>query len=253
MSRTGESQHQRVLVFGAVSAIAREACRRYAEQGCSLYLVARNPEHLGVLAQDLRVRGAPLVQTGVLDFNHFELHEPEVDKAFTVLGEVDIALVCHGSLPDQGACERDFRLALAEINSNGLSVISLLTLLAPRMARQQHGTIAVITSVAGDRGRQSNFVYGAAKALVSTYLQGLRGRLLASNVHVVDIRPGFVDSPMTAAFRKGLLWSSPARVADIMIRSIARRRHTVYAPFWWRYIMFVVRMVPEFIFKRLKF
>jgi short-subunit dehydrogenase len=120
------------------------------------------------------------------------------------------------------------------------------------MTRQGHGTIAVITSVAGDRGRQSNFVYGAAKAMVSTYLQGLRGRLLASGIHVVDIRPGFVDSPMTAAFKKGPLWSSPERVADIMVSAIRHKRHTVYAPHYWRIIMFAVRLLPEFLFKRIR-
>ena len=107
--------------------------------------------------------------------------------------------------------------------------------------------------MAGDRGRQPNFVYGAAKSLVSTYLQGLRGKLLAHNVHVVDIRPGLVDSPMTAQFPKGPLWASPEQVAQKIVKSIQRGSHTVYAPGYWRAIMFVVRIIPDFIFKRLKF
>ena len=105
--------------------------------------------------------------------------------------------------------EISFKQAQKEINTNGLSVISLLTELAPTFIEQHGGTLAVISSVAGDRGRQPNFVYGAAKSLVSTYLQGLRGKLLTHNVHVIDIRPGLVDSPMTAQFPKGPLWASP--------------------------------------------
>lgn len=243
----------KVLVIGATSAIAKATARIYAEQGCTLHLIARNEEQLNALASDLSVRGAAKVSQGVLDLNKFAEHEMLLNTAFAELGTVDIAIICHGSLPDQEKVEKNFRQALKELNTNGLSVISLLTDLAPRFVDQGAGTIAVITSVAGDRGRQPNFVYGAAKSLVSTYLQGLRGTLLAHNVHVVDIRPGLVDSPMTAQFSKGPLWSSPERVAQKIVKSIRRGSHTVYVPGYWRIIMFVVRAIPDFAFKRLKF
>ncbi|HBY00019.1 MAG TPA: short-chain dehydrogenase, partial [Gammaproteobacteria bacterium] len=109
------------------------------------------------------------------------------------------------------------------------------------------------TSVAGDRGRQPNFVYGAAKSMVSTYLQGLRGRLHPFNVHVVDIRPGLVDSPMTSHLEKGPLWASPELVAKKIVNGIDNKRHTIYTPGYWRIIMAAVRFIPEILFKRMNF
>lgn len=242
----------KVLIIGARSAIAKATARLYAEQGCALHLIVRNEEHIEALSSDLIVRGASSVSHSVLDLNKFLKHEQTVAAAFAALAGVDIALICHGSLPDQAQVAANFKQAQKEINTNGMSVISLLTALVPRFVEQGAGTIAVITSVAGDRGRQPNFVYGSAKALVSTYLQGLRGSLLEHNIHVVDIRPGLVDTPMTAEIPKGRLWSSPERVAEKIVKSIRRGAHTVYAPGYWRLIMFVVRAIPEFIFKRLK-
>lgn len=243
----------KVLIIGATSAIARATARIYAQQGCSLHLIARREDQLEAMSSDLLVRGASAVSNSLLDLNKFAQHEKTLAEAFSELGGVDIALICHGSLPDQEKIEKDFKQAQKEINTNGISVISLLTVLAQKFIEQQQGTIAVITSVAGDRGRQPNFVYGAAKSLVSTYLQGLRGKLLAHKVHIVDIKPGLVDSPMTAQFPKGPLWSSPERVAQKIVKSIRRGSHTVYAPGYWRVIMFVVSAIPEFVFKRLKF
>jgi short-subunit dehydrogenase len=242
-----------ILIIGATSAIARATARLYAARGDRLHLVARNAGALKAAVDDLRVRGASQVSYSQLDVNAFERHQEVLQEAIEALPQLDVALICHGSLPDQQASEKDFELARHEINTNGLSVISLLTVLSASFIEQRRGTIAVVTSVAGDRGRQSNFVYGSVKAMVSTYLQGLRGRLLPYHVHVVDIRPGLVDSPMTAHLEKGPLWSSPEKIGAIIVRSIERKRHTVYAPFYWRYIMLVVRSLPESIFKRLKF
>ena len=151
----------------------------------------------------------------MLDLLNHEEYETAINAATEFFGQddIDLVLICHGSLPDQEAAEQDFDLARREIDINGLSVISLLTRLTPYLKAQGRGMLAVVTSVAGDRGRQPNFVYGAAKALVSTYLQGLRGKLLPYGVDVLDIRPGLVDSPMTQQFDKGLLWSSPELVA----------------------------------------
>lgn len=242
-----------ILIIGAGSAIAVATARLYAEQHCRLYLTARNEEHLALQKEDLLLRGALEVDYALLDANSFDEHDAILERAAETLGSIDIALICHGSLPDQSKCEEDFQLALQEINTNAVSVISLVTRIANRLAAQRSGCIAVVTSVAGDRGRQSNYVYGGAKGMVSIFLQGLRGRLLRSNVQVVDIRPGFVDTPMTAAFAKGPLWSSPEQIAQSIVRGILHKRHTVYAPGYWRIIMFVVRSIPEVIFKRLKF
>ena len=129
----------------------------------------------------------------------------------------------------------------------------MLGILGERFIEQGKGTIAVVTSVAGDRGRQPNYVYGAAKAMVSTYLQGFRGRVFQHGVHVLDIKPGLVDSPMTAQFEKGALWSQPELVAKNVVAAVKYKRHTIYSPGYWRIIMLIVRSIPEIIFKRLKF
>ena len=205
------------------------------------------------MADDLVVRGASAVTTHCLDLLQHEKHAAALEAARSTLDNIDIALICHGTLPEQDEAAADFAAAKRAPDSNGLSVISLLTLLSTIMQEQGNGTLGVITSVAGDRGRQPNFVYGAAKAMVSTYLQGLRGKLLPFGIHVIDIKPGLVDSPMTAQFEKGALWSTPELVAKNIVKSIDKKRHTVYTPGYWRIIMALVQSVPEFIFKRLKF
>jgi len=207
---------------------------------------------LATLVKDLKIRGAAAVHYNQLDVNHFEAHEETVNVAFDVLGKVDVVLIAYGILPDQKACEQDCNMALAELNTNAISVMSLLTSIANKLEVQKSGTIAVITSVAGDRGRQSNYVYGASKRMVSTFLQGLRNRLYRSGVNVLDIKPGFVDTPMTKQFDKGVLWANPSDIAKGIVASIDKNKHTVYLPRFWRLIMIVIRIMPEVLFKRMK-
>ncbi|GAB5499782.1 MAG: SDR family oxidoreductase [Pseudohongiellaceae bacterium] len=242
-----------ILILGANSAIATATARRYAEQGHDFFLVARDAERLGKLATDLQVRGAGSVSYEVLDFLALDQHPEVMVKVTEKLAPIDLVLVCHGTLPDRDQSEENFEYAQQQITVNATSVISLVTCLLPVLKGQRRGVLAVVTSVAGDRGRQPNYLYGAAKSMVSTYLQGLRGRLLEYNVHVMDIRPGLVDSPMTAQFEKGPLWSTPELVADKIVTAVHKRRHTVYVPGYWRIIMAVVRSIPDFLFKRLKF
>lgn len=243
----------KILIIGANSAIATATARRYAERHCELFLIARDEERLSSLVDDLRVRGASKINFLVQDLDKVNSHSEVIESVFDEFEHIDVALICHGTLPDQEACEESYKQAQKAITTNGLSVLSLLTELSRQMKGQGSGTIAVITSVAGDRGRQPNFVYGSAKAMVSTYIQGMRGKLLEHNIHLVDVRPGLVDSPMTAHMEKGLLWSTPDVVAEKIVHSIDRRKHTVYAPGYWRLIMTVVKAFPEFLFKRLKF
>ncbi len=242
-----------ILIFGATSAIAQAVATRYAAAENRFYLIARNGEKLAALRKRLTDSGAGEVDTSQADLARLDVHPGLIEAAFANLKSVDLVLIAHGTLPDQARCEQDTNAALEALNVNGLSPISLLTELAPRMREQAHGTLAVITSVAGDRGRPSNYVYGSAKAMVSAYLQGLRGKLHGAGVHVIDIRPGFVDSPMTAHLEKSPLFASPEQVAAGIVRAISRKKHTVYVPGWWRIIMVIVRCLPETIFKRLKF
>jgi len=242
---------RKVLIVGATSAIVSATARHFAADGDRLFLVARNSERLAQVADDLRARGAADVHCHVMDANDFDAHPAMIDQAAEAMGGLDTVLIGHGTLSDQPACQQSVALTFQEFNTNCLSYLSLLTLLGNRFEQQGHGVIAVISSVAAMRGRQSNYVYGAAKAAVSTFVQGLRNRLAARGVAVVDIRPGFVDTPMTAAFDKGALWAKPAQVGARIHKAMVRGEDIVYVPFFWRWIMLVIRLIPEVVFKRL--
>ena len=243
---------KKILIIGATSAIAEATARLWAAQGHRLYLLGRNPERLNTIAADLKIRGAESAQYALLDVNDFAQHATALETAAAALGGMDVVLIAHGTLAEQKACEQDFNATLQELNTNAISVISLLTHLANRFEAQKHGAIAVISSVAGDRGRQSNYVYGTAKGAVTLFLQGLRNRLHKSGVHVLTVKPGFVDTPMTAEFKKGALWASPEAIAKSIHAGIEKRRDVIYAPWFWMGIMALIKLVPEGIFKKLK-
>ncbi|CAG9239175.1 oxidoreductase, short-chain dehydrogenase/reductase family [Burkholderia gladioli] len=240
-----------ILIVGATSAIATECARRWAGEGAALCLAGRRADRLGQIADDLRLRGAARVATLEFDANALDTHEAMLAAAERALGPIELALVAHGSLPEQAACERDAALAVREFSTNGLSTIALLTPLANRMAARGAGTIAVIASVAADRGRPSNYLYGAAKAAVVAFCEGLRARLAKSGVHVLVIKPGFVATPMTAHLQlPGPLVARPERVAADIVRAVARRRDAIYTPWFWAGVMCAIRWMPGFLFKR---
>lgn len=240
-----------VLVLGATSGIAQEVMRIYAAKGACLYLVARSPEKLSATAADARVRGAAEVHTQVLDLDDTNAHARLLAEVARALPNLDIVLIAHGVLGDQAEGEREFAAAEAVFHTNALSVISLLTGLASDFERRNRGTIAVISSVAGDRGRKSNYIYGTSKAAVSVFLDGLRARLNSQGVQVLTIKPGFVATSMTAHLKRGLLFASPEKIARGIVAAIGRKKDVVYLPWFWRPIMFIVRSIPERIFKRL--
>ena len=242
---------QKILIIGATSAIAEATARRWAARGAALFLVGRKAERLELIAADLRVRGAASVACQAQDACARDAHEAMLCAAEQAMGGLDVALIAHGSLPDQKACEASVELTLQEIDTNALSVIALLTRLATRFEAQGHGSLAVISSVAGDRGRQSNYVYGAAKGMLTLFLQGLRNRLAKKGVHVLTVKPGFVDTPMTASFKKGALWASPDAIAQGIVSAIDKKRDVVYLPGFWWLIMTLIRHIPERIFKKL--
>ena len=244
---------KKILIIGATSAIAEATARLWAAQGHRLYLLGRNTERLTVIAADLKIRGAESAHYAQLDVNEFALHAAVLDAAALALSGIDIVLIAHGTLGDQKACKQDFAATLQELNTNAISVISLLTHLAKRFEAQQHGSIVVISSVAGDRGRHSNYVYGAAKGAVTIFLQGLRQRLHKSGVQVLTVKPGFVDTPMTAKFKKSIIWAKPEMLARSIYVGVEKRRDVVYAPWFWFGVMAVIRSVPESLFKKLNF
>ncbi|MDR1064364.1 MAG: SDR family oxidoreductase [Azoarcus sp.] len=243
---------KRILIVGATSAIAMACARLWAAEGARFFLAARDAEKLAALAGDLRVRGAD-VASFQMDVNDVAAHAGLIEQAFQAWQGLDIALIAHGTLPDQSACERDAALTLREFSTNGLSVIALLTGLANRFERQQGGALAVITSVAGDRGRPSNYVYGSAKAAVSVFCEGLRARLSRAGVALTDIRPGFVATPMTQGRPlPKRLTATPEAVAKRIVAGIARKADVLYAPFFWFPIMLAIRCIPGALFKRMK-
>lgn len=242
----------KILIIGATSAIAEATARVYAARGAAFYLIARNAERAQTIADDLLVRGAKTAQAGSLDATEFSAHAGAIEHAWNVLGGVDVALIAHGTLPNQERCESDADYALREFAVNGTSTIALATRIAQKLQAQGGGTLAVISSVAGDRGRASNYLYGSAKAAVSAFTSGLRQRLNGRGVNVLTIRPGFVDTPMTAASKKGALWAKPEQVAHGIVHAIDKKRAIVYLPWFWWGIMAAIRAIPEFVFRRIR-
>lgn len=242
---------RKILIVGATSAIAEAVAREFARRGDVLFLVGRREDALNAIADDLKLRGALNAHVRVQDANDLSAQAPLLEAAHVAMGGLDTALIAHGTLSDQAACEASVETLLAEFHTNALSQMALCTHLANRFEAQGYGTLAVISSVAGDRGRQSNYAYGSAKAAVSTFTSGLRQRLHKKGIAVVTIKPGFVDTPMTASFRKGPLWASPATVAKTIVRGIARGAPVIYAPWFWWGIMQIIKNIPERIFRRL--
>jgi len=241
---------KRILIIGATSAIAEHCARIWAAEGDALHLVARNEQHVQVIASDLKVRGASEVTTYVTDLNNMDKHEELLDVADAALGGVDIVLIAHGTLSNQKSCELSVKETLAEIQTNALSTISLLTLIANKFEAKRSGTICVISSVAGDRGRASNYVYGTAKAMLTTFTSGLRQRLHKFNVSVVTIKPGFVDTPMTSELKKGFLWAKPSVIAAKIVDAIEKKNTEIYMPSFWWLIMFIIKSMPDKLFRR---
>lgn len=236
-----------IVIFGATSRIAYETARLLVAPSTHFILFARNKENLESVGKDLTARGAEKVDLHVADLANKEEHATLLEK----IDSMDLVLIAHAILGNQKESERDFSAAEKVLETNFVTTVSLLTLLSNRMIEQGRGTIAVISSVAADRGRRSNYVYGSSKAGLSSFLQGLRSRLMPHGVHVLTIHPGPVDTPMTAHVKKGLLMASAPGVAHGIVKAIRRKRNIVYLPFYWRWIMGIIRAIPEFLFKRL--
>jgi len=244
---------QNILIIGATSAIAEATARLYAATGANLYLLARNEDRLKTIAADLKIRGATSVKTECFEANDLASHQALLDRAYQTLGRFDIVLIAHGTLGNQTASEASTDVVMQELQTNALSTIALLTKLANMMEKQRHGTLAVISSVAGDRGRPSNYVYGTAKAAVTTFCEGLRARLFKSGVHVLVIKPGMVDTPMTAEMAMpAILVAKPEQIAIDIVKGIESRKDVLYTPWFWKYVMMGIIHLPILIYKKIK-
>jgi decaprenylphospho-beta-D-erythro-pentofuranosid-2-ulose 2-reductase len=242
---------KRILIFGATSAICTEIAKCYAHDGANFFLVARDQQKLDSSTSSITAAGGDVLGQYCYNFNDQQQHDDVLNQAKTRLGEFDLVMIGHGSLPNQKACESiQDSLSLA-IEDNLSSVLLIATAVASLLEQQGHGTLAVISSVAGDRGRKSNYHYGACKSAVNTLMEGLHGRFLGSAVTVVNIKPGMIDTPMTHDMKKGILWATPEAIAPVIVRGISRGKAVIYAPAYWRYIMWIIKAMPRGILGRL--
>jgi short-subunit dehydrogenase len=245
---------QNTIVFGACSAIASAWIELRAAQGDSFFLIDQDSQRLELLAGHIRTKFNCDVQFEATDLTAASALPTVINNAFHKLNnKIGRVLLAHGYLGDQTLAQTDFNLASKIIDVNFTSCMHILSLIAPRLSAQGYGTIIGISSVAGDRGRSSNYVYGSAKAAFTTYLSGLRASLHKTGVRVITIKPGMVDTPMTADMKKGLLFSQPEQIARSILKAEQRSCDVVYAPRWWRFVMLPIIHIPEFFFMRLKF
>jgi len=232
---------QTVLILGATSSIARAVAGEFASHGYDLILAGRDCEEMQTQAADLEIRYG--VKARVYPFDALDLESHE---------RLAGAVLCVGYLGDQNAAQTDFREARRILDTNFTGCVSALNVISNHFEKQGSGFICALSSVAGDRGRQSNYFYGAAKAALSAYLQGLRNRLHRAGVRVVTVKPGFVDTRMTFGRPNLFLVASPQSVARGVYKAATDGKGVVYLPWYWRWIMLVVRLIPEGLFKRMR-
>lgn len=241
---------KKILIFGATSAIASETARLFAKDGASFFLCARDNNELKRLSDDLVVRGAKEVAYSTFDALDDNSIVNAINNCLIKFPDLDGLLIAHGMLPDQKFCEKDINEMKKVIDINFTSAAVILTHIAAHFEKQGYGVIAAISSPAGDRGRQSNYVYGSAKGALTVFLAGLRHRLSRSGVHVLTIKPGFVDTPMTAHYKKGILFAGPELVARGIYKAIDKRKQEVYLPWFWWIIMTIIKNLPWKIYNK---
>ncbi|MBI4305351.1 MAG: SDR family oxidoreductase [Chloroflexi bacterium] len=241
-----------VLVLGATSPIARAIAREYAGRNQAIVLAARDAGEAESIALDLRIRYRVSAHGMRFDAREFAGHERFIQDVADVAGDIDTAIVAFGDLGNQAHSETDFEAARAVLEVNYVGAVSICEALAGRMTSRGRGTIIGISSVSGDRGRRSNYFYGSAKGGFTVYLQGLRARLHGNGVHVITVKPGFIDTPMTWGLRTRIPIASPESLAKAVVLAGERRTDVLYYPWFWRWIMLAVRSIPESRFKRLR-
>ncbi len=243
----GRVSGERIAIFGATSAIAQGTALLLTQRGCDLVLVGRNAARLEAVGADLRIRGKRPVRCVVADLADVGRH-PEL---LAGVGDIDGALVAHGVLGDQERAERDFDHARQILDVNFTSAASLVTHLANQLEKRGRGRLVVIGSVAGDRGRKANYVYGASKAALDVLMQGVRHRLAGTGIQVLTVKPGIIDTPMTAHLPKTSMFASSSEAARGILAAMDRGAGVAYVPGRWRWIMMVIRNIPERVFHRM--
>lgn len=239
-----------ILILGATSAIARAVAAQFAARGDTLYLASRDTEELARIATHLTIRYNVPVYYDFFDAEALSCQATFWQSVLAQMGQVDGIFLAFGYMPDNQVA-RNMPVLEKTILNNFTAAAAFLSYCADYFEQQKSGFIIGLTSVAGDRGRQSNYIYGAAKAAFTVYLQGLRNRLSMYQVKVLTIKLGFVDTAMTFGLPKLFLVAKPEIIANQIIRALAQNREVAYLPWFWRYIMLIIRLVPEKIFKKL--
>lgn len=239
-----------ILLLGATSSLARELSFRFAENGATLHLVARNADRLNRLAQDISVRYSVPVSWSTFDAEKDDAADV-FSEASRWLGSCNGVVACQGSMPEAGPKKQENSELERLLRVNFSSIAIVLLDAARAFELSGKGFIGVVSSVAGDRGRRNNYGYGSAKAGLNAYLEGLRSRLTPPGIQVLTIKAGFMDTHMTYGKSGIFLAANPAAVASKIIRAIEKNKSVIYVPWFWRWIMLVIRLIPEFVFKRL--
>ena len=242
-----------IIIIGATSEIAKEVGRIYADKKNNFLLIGRDSQKLINIKADFLARGATKALTYVANLDDNNSYQQLFDFSCAEFNQIDLLILAHGSLPDQFAIENDFAKVEIYARTNFISYVALLTIFAKKLESQKNGSIAVFSSVAGDRGRRSNYIYGSFKAGIQAFLEGYAARMSRAGVHVIDIRPGMVDSPMTSHLKKGFLFASSEKVAKDIVKNISKKRSVLYTPFFWKYIMLIIKNIPRKIFYKLNF
>lgn len=241
-----------IVVFGATSAIAHAFSKLYAiEQSHSFTLIGRNQKRLDSCRDELIALGTSSAEIQIIDFTSVESMKESVETCISSIGTIDIALLAQGSLTDQTKAQLNIDYLVDEFTFNSISHIVISQLLVNHFAKAGKGILIGIGSVAGERGRKGNYVYGAAKSAIATFWSGLRHGLQNDKVRVMTIKPGFVATPMTSHIGKSPLFVHPDFVAKEIRRGIEQGIDTMYVPSYWRFIMFIIKMIPESLFKKL--
>jgi decaprenylphospho-beta-D-erythro-pentofuranosid-2-ulose 2-reductase len=239
-----------VLVLGASSDMAMAIARKFAKHGYNIQLAARNTSQLTHLQSDISIRYGSVCTLHAFDATQYDTHQHFFDLLPV---KPDITITVFGYLGDNETARKNWQESLAIINTNYTGAVSILNIVSGYYAAQRNGVIVGISSVAGERGRQSNYMYGSAKAGFTAYLSGLRNRMVQENVHVVTVLPGFANTRMTENMKlPPLLTAQPAEIGDAVYHAAINRKNTIYVKWMWRWIMLIIKLIPEPVFKKMK-
>lgn len=244
---------EKILVFGASSKLAEETLKHIKGVNVKVMLAGPSQNKIETIKSHLQTLNPEVkYETFIINALDYDQHQNLFQHTISLFNGLDTLIVAHGTLPDNEITRKSQELSIKEFNINCVSVVSLCTIAANYFEAQKKGTIAVISSVAGERGRQSNYIYGAAKAGVSAFLQGLRNRMFEFGVNVITIKPGMVATPMTQHLPSSPLMANPEKVGKEIYKAIKNKKDILYTPSYWKFVMAIIRSIPESIFKKLK-